>query len=70
MLHTKYQDPRYCGFKQEDIKIFIFIICFSQCDLDMQRTKSSLTTIDQGHIRTNPAKFGINPVSSLGGDVL
>ena len=46
MLHTKYQDTKICGFKQEYIKIFILKICFSPCDLDMRRTKSILTIID------------------------
>ena len=70
MLHTKYQDSRYCGFKQEHIIIFILKICFSPCDLDMQQTKIILTIIDQGHIRTILANFGKNPASSLGEDVL
>ena len=70
MLHTKYQESRHCGFKQEKIKNFILKICFSLCDLDIQRTKSILTIIDKGHIRTIPAKFGKNPASSLGEDVL
>ena len=70
MLHTKYQGSRHCGFKQEYIKIFILKISFSPCDLDMQWTKSILTFIDKGFIRTIPAKFGKNPASSLGEDVL
>ena len=70
MLHTKYQDSMHCGFKQEDIKILILKICFSSCDLDMQQIKSILTIIDKVRIRTIPAKYGKNPASSLGVDVL
>ena len=58
MLHTKYQDYMHCGFKQEYINIFFLKIYFSPCDLDKQWTKSILTFIDYGHIRTIPAKFG------------
>ena len=70
MLHTKYQDSRHCGFKQEYIKIFILKICFSPCDLDMQRTKSILSIIDKGHIITIPANFGEKLDGSLREDVL
>ena len=70
MLHTKYQDSRHCGFKQEYFKISIVKLVLAPCDLNMQRTKSILTSIDIGHIRTILAKFGKNPASSLGEDVL
>ena len=69
MLHTKYQDSRHYGFKQEYIKKIIFKICSIPRDLDMQRTKNILSIIDKGYIRTIAAKFGKNPASSLGEDV-
>ena len=43
---------------------------FSLCDLDMQWTGTIWTIIKEGHIRIIHAKFGKNPASSLGGDVL
>ena len=43
---------------------------FSLFGLDMQRTSTIWTIIKKGHIRINPAKFGQNPASSLGGDVI
>ena len=36
----------------------------------MQRTQTIWTIIKEGHIRIIPAKFGQNPTSSLGGDVI
>ena len=41
---------------------------FNLCDLDMQQ--AIWTIIKEGHIRIIPAKFGQNPTSSLGGDVI
>ena len=36
----------------------------------MQHTWTIWTIIKEGHIRNIPAKFGQNPTSSLGGDVI
>ena len=66
MLHTKYQGSRLCGFRQG----FILKIYFSLYDLDMQRTGTICSFIKEGHIRIILAKFGQNPASSLGKDVL
>ena len=64
-------DPTLCiVVSNKKILNFHFENLFSPCDLDMQRTKSILTFIDKGHIRTIPAKFGKNPARSLGEDVL
>ena len=43
---------------------------FSLCDLDMKRTRTIWATIKEGHKRIIPAKFGPNPASNFGGDVL
>ena len=32
MLHTKYQDSRPCGFRQEDFFIFPYISLCKKCD--------------------------------------
>ena len=44
-------------------------IYFSPVDPDMQQTGTIWTIIEGGHVRTIPAKFGTNLISSLG-DVL
>ena len=43
---------------------------FSLCDRSMQWTRTIWTISKEGHIWIIPAKFGQNPASSLGGDVL
>ena len=70
MLHNKYQGSKTFGFRQDDFKIFILKIFFSLCDLDMQQTETVWTIIKEVYIRIIPAKFGQNPASCLGGDVL
>ena len=45
-------------------------VCFSLCDLDMQRTRTISTIIKEGYLKIFPVEFGQNPASSLGGDVL
>ena len=50
-------------------KVFISKIYLSPCDLEMQRT-GLLNSYTDGHISIIPVKFGKNPASSLGGDVL
>ena len=60
-LHTKYQGSRPVS-SQKSI--------FSLCDLDMQQTGTICTIIKEGYIGINPANFGKNPASNLGGDVL
>ena len=67
MLHSKYQGSRPCSFRQE---YFISKIYFSRCDLDMEQTGTICIIIKEGHIRIISAKFGENPVTSLGDDVL
>ena len=43
----------------------------ASCDLDMQLTEAIRTiSKKEGHKRIIPTKFGQNPSSSLGGDVL
>ena len=59
MLDNKYQGSMPCGFRQEDfLKFSSGKSIFSLCDLDMQRTRTILTVIKEGHIRIIPAKFG------------
>ena len=43
---------------------------FSLCDLVMLWTRTIWTIFKEGHIRIIPTKFGQNPASSLGGDIL
>ena len=49
---------------------FILTIYFMLYDLDMERTETIWTIIKEGYIRIIPVKFGQNPASSLGRDVL
>ena len=61
MLHTK-----ALGLAVSEKKIFhLENLFFSLCDLVMQ-----LDNFKAGHIRIILAKFGQNPASTLGGDVL
>ena len=51
-LHTKYQRPEPSGFRQEDFfKFSVKKSIFSSCDLDVQWTRTILTTLkeDQDH---------------------
>ena len=41
-----------------------------KCDLDMQWTGTIWTTLKVGQPRIIPVKFGQNPISGLGGDVI
>ena len=70
MLHTKYQSSRHWGFRERFLKFSSWKSIFSLCDLDMQWTAIIWTIFKQGHIRMIPTKFGLNPASCLGGDVL
>ena len=63
MLHTKYEGSRPCGFRQEEFFMFsIYNLC-KTCD-------PGILACVGGHIRIISAKFGTNPVRSLGEDVL
>ena len=66
MLHTKYQGSK----TKRCLKFSSYKIYFSLCDLDMQRTWTIWKIIKEGYISIIPVKFGQNPTSSLGGDVI
>ena len=54
-------------------RFFKFLVkksIFSSYDLDMQRTGTFLKTLKEDQPRINPVKFGQNPISGLGGDVV
>ena len=53
-------------------KEFFFKYSFRKSifDLDKQISETMQSIIEVGHIRIIPAKFGRNPTSSLGGDIL
>ena len=54
-------------------RFFKFLVkksIFSSCDLDMQRTGTIWTTLKEDQPRIIPVKFGQNPISGLGGDVV
>ena len=54
-----------------DKKIFLVKkSIFSSCDLDMQWTRTIWTTLEEDHPKIIPVKFGQNPISGLGGDVV
>ena len=54
-----------------DKKIFLVKkSIFSSCDLDMQQTGTIWTTLKEDQPRIIPVKFGKNPISGLGGDVV
>ena len=56
-----------------DKKIFFKLLVkkssFSSCDLDMQWTGTTGTTLKEDQPRIIPVKFGQNPISGLGDDV-
>ena len=71
------------GFWQEDFKVFYIDIIigkispalvkkaiFSSYDLDIQWTQTIWTTLKEDQPRIIPVKFGQNPISGLGGDVV
>ena len=66
MLLTNYQSSRHRGFREDFLKVSSWKSIFSQCDLDMQGTKTIWTLFKEGYIRIVPIKFGQNPASSLG----
>ena len=54
-------------------RFFKFLVkksIFSSCDLDMQWTGTIWTTMKEDQPRIIPVKFGQNPISGLGGDVV
>ena len=54
-------------------RFFKFLVkksIFSSCDLDMQWTRTIWTTLKEDQPRIIPVKFGQNPISGLGGDVV
>ena len=57
-----------------DKKIFFkFLVkksIFRSCDPDMQWTGTIWTTLKEDQPRIIPVKFGQNPISGLGGDVV
>ena len=53
-----------------DKKIISRKSIFGLCDLDLQRPEPFEQLYKEGHIRIIPAKFGQNPTSNLGGDVI
>ena len=70
MLHTHYQALCLVVSEEKIFKVFILKIYFSLCDLDMEWTKIIWTILKEGHIRIISSKFGQNPASSLGRDVI
>ena len=62
---------RSSGFWQVDFLIFLVKkSIFSSFDLDMQWTETIWTTLKEDQTRIIPVKFGQNPISGLGGDVV
>ena len=62
---------RSSGFWQEDFfKFLVKKSNFSSWDLDMQWTGTIWTTLKEDLPRIIPVKFGQNPISGLGGDVV
>ena len=54
-------------------RFFEFLVkksIFSSCDLHMQWTGTIWTTLKEDQPRIIPVKFGQNPISGLGGDVV
>ena len=62
---------RSSGFWQEDFfKFLVKKSIFSSCDLDMQWTGTIWTTLKEEQPKIIFLKFGQNPISGLGGDIV
>ena len=56
VLHTKHKCSRPYGFRQ-DFEFLSQKSILSLCDLAMQRARTILTIIKEGHMRSIPAKL-------------
>ena len=58
------------GPEDSDKKFLVKKSILSSCDLDMQWTGTIWTTLKEDQPRIITMKFGQNPISGLGGDVV
>ena len=73
MYEATYQISKTWAFWFQTRRFFKFSVkksIFSSCDLDVQWTGTIWTALKEDQLRIIPVKFGQNPVSDLGGDVV